>query len=65
MTNSTWPESTFKKMHQAIAYHRSHEAQVARAVRIAKEDGETNLVDIFTKLLAGPKRRDLLQRILW
>jgi hypothetical protein len=34
-------------------------------VRIAKEDGETNLADIFTKLLAGPKLRDLSQRILW
>jgi hypothetical protein len=63
--NSTRPESTLKKKHQAIAYHRTREAQAAGTVRIAKEDGETNLADIFTKLLAGPKRLDLLQRILW
>ncbi|KAI2490439.1 Reverse transcriptase (RNA-dependent DNA polymerase) [Fragilaria crotonensis] len=63
--NSTRPESTLKKKHQAIAYHRTREAQAAGTVRIAKEDGETNLADIFTKLLAGPKLRDLLQRILW
>ena len=56
--NSTKPESTLKKKHQAIAYHRTHEAQAAGTVRIAKEDGETNLADIFTKLLAGPKLRD-------
>ena len=63
--NSTRPESTLKKKHQAIAYHRTREAQAAGTVRIAKEDGETNLADIFTKLLAGPKLRDLSQRILW
>ena len=46
-----------KKKHNAIAYHRVREAQAAGIVRIAKEDGLTNLADIFTKLLAGPKLR--------
>ncbi|KAI2501848.1 Reverse transcriptase (RNA-dependent DNA polymerase) [Fragilaria crotonensis] len=36
--NSTRPESTLKKKHQAIAYHRTREAQAAGTVRIAKED---------------------------
>jgi hypothetical protein len=63
--NSTRPESTLKKKHQAIAYHRTRVAQAAGTVRIAKEDGETKLADIFTKLLTGPKLRDLSQRILW
>jgi hypothetical protein len=63
--NSTRPESTLKKKHQAVAYHRTREAQAAGTVRIAKEDDEANLADIFTKLLAGPKLRDLSQRILW
>jgi hypothetical protein len=63
--NSTRPESSVKKNHQAIAYHCTREAQAAGTVRIAMEDGETNLADIFTKLLAGPKLLDLLQRILW
>ncbi len=63
--NSTRPESTLKKKHQAIAYHRTREVQAAGNVQIPKEDGETNLTDIFTKLLVGPMLRDLLQRTLW
>jgi hypothetical protein len=59
--NSTRPESTLKGKHQAIAYHRTREAQAAGTVRIDKEDGETNLADIFTKLLPGPKLQDLSQ----
>jgi hypothetical protein len=53
--NTTKPESTLKKKHNAIAYHRVREAQAAETVRIVKEDSTTNLADIFTKLLAGPK----------
>lgn len=63
--NSTRPESTLKKKHQAISYHRTREAQAANVVRIAKEDGATNLADIFTKLLAGPRLRELSGAILW
>jgi hypothetical protein len=55
--NTTKPESTLKKKH--------NEAQAAETVRIAKEDGTTNLADIFAKLLAGPKLRDLAGKILW
>jgi hypothetical protein len=62
--NTTKPESTLKKKNNAIAYHRVREAQAAETVRIAK-DGTTNLADIFTKLLAGPKLRDLAGKILW
>jgi Reverse transcriptase (RNA-dependent DNA polymerase) len=63
--NTTKPESTLKKKHNAIAYHRVREAQAAGTVRIAKEDGATNLADIFTKILAGPKLRELAGKILW
>jgi RPA family protein len=38
--NSTRPESTSKKKHNAIAYHRVREAQAAGVVRIAKEKTE-------------------------
>ncbi len=57
--NSTRPESTLKKKHNAIAYHRVREAQAAGIVRIAKEDGETKLADILTKCLPGPQLRQL------
>ena len=63
--NSTKPKSTLKKKHNAIAYHRVREAQAAGIIRIAKEDGLTNLADIFTKLLASPKLCELAGKILW
>ena len=63
--NTTRPESTLKKKHNAIAYHRAREAQAAGIVRIAKEDGDTNLADLFTKLLPGPRLRELAGKVLW
>jgi hypothetical protein len=63
--NSTKPESTLKKKHKAIAYHRVREAQAAGIVRIAKGDGETNLADVLTKCLPGPQLRELCSRVLW
>jgi hypothetical protein len=62
--NSTRPESTLKKKHNAIAY-RVREAQAAGVVRIAKEDAEANLADILTRCLPGPRLRQLCSRVLW
>jgi hypothetical protein len=62
--NSTKPESTLKK-HDAIAYHRVRKAQAAGIVRIAKEDGETNLADVLAKCLPGSRLRELCSCILW
>ena len=63
--NSTKPESALKKKHNAIAYHQVREAQAAGIVRIAKEDGETNLADVLSKCLPGPRLRQLCSRVLW
>ena len=63
--NTTSPESTPKKKNNAIVYHQTREAQATGIVRISKEDGETNLADLFTNLLAGPRLRELAGRILW
>jgi hypothetical protein len=63
--NSTFPESVIKKKHNAIAYHRTREAQASGTVRIAWESGETNVADVLTKLLPGPRLRDLIRLILW
>ena len=65
VNNTTMPESTLKKKHNVIAYHQTRESQAAGIVRIAKEGGETNLADLFTKLLDGPRSRELAGRILW
>ena len=63
--NTTKPESTLKKKHNAIAYHRVREAQAAGVIRIAKEDGETNMADVLTKSLPGPRLRTMMSFILW
>ncbi len=63
--NTTAPESTLKKKHTAICYHRAREAQAGKWVQVAKEDGETNLADLLTKPLPGPRHKMLVQRILW
>ena len=59
------PQSTLKKKHNSIAYHRTREAIAAGTVRVANEDGETNLADLLTKLLPGTRLRKMIARILW
>jgi hypothetical protein len=44
-------ESTLKKKHNSIAYHRTREAVAAGTIQVTKEDGKTNLADVLTKLL--------------
>jgi hypothetical protein len=63
--NTSAPESTLEKKHNAIAYHRAREASAAGTIRIAKEDGETNLADVLTKLMSGPRLMLLLSHIIW
>jgi hypothetical protein len=63
--NSSRPESTLKKRHNAIAYHRCREAQAAGIIRIAFEPGKTNIADLFTKLLPAPRLKELVQMVLW
>ncbi len=65
VTSSTKPESTLKKKHNAIAYHKVREAVAQGTIRIAKEPGLTNLADILTKPLPGPRMRQLIQHILY
>ena len=63
--NCSIPESTLKKKHHSIAYHRNREAVAAGTIRIAKEDSETNLADVFTKLMAAPKRNGLFDKFMY
>jgi hypothetical protein len=63
--NCSTPESTLKKKHHSIAYHRNREAVASGTVRIAKEDSETNLSDLFTKLLPQAKRESLMDRFMY
>jgi hypothetical protein len=63
--NSTAPESTLKKRHNAIAYHRAREAQAAGIIRVAWESGDTQIGDLLTKLMPGPRLKDLIGYVLW
>ena len=56
--------AAIKKKHNAIAYHRTREAVAAGIVRIAWEDGRFNLADVLTKLLPGPRLKQLIGCIL-
>jgi hypothetical protein len=63
--NVTLPESTLKKKHNAIAYHRSREAVAAGTIRVAKEDGKTNLADVLTKPLAQMTKEFLCDQFMY
>ena len=51
--NSSTPESVLSKKHHSVAYHKCSEEVASGICRIAKEDTETNIADIFTKVLPG------------
>jgi hypothetical protein len=55
VSSSTQPESTLKKRHLAIAYHRVREVVAAGIVRIAYEASSTNIADMLTKILPAEK----------
>ena len=63
VTSTTAPESTLKKKHNAICYHRAREAQAAGHIRVAKIHGPDNLADAFTKVIVGQHRIHLLSQI--
>ena len=58
--NSSTPESLVCKKHHIIAYHMCRQAVVAEICRIAKEDTDTNLSDISTKVLPRPRIEQLM-----
>ena len=59
------PESTLKKKCNAINYHAVREAAMAGILRVGKEDGETNLADLLTKVLTGQQKWDLCHFLMW
>lgn len=61
--NTTHSESANRRKHTSIAYHRCREAQAAGYVRIGFIKGSDNPADVLTKLLPGPRLRNLLQHL--
>ena len=63
--NISIPSSVLSKKMHSISYHYCREAVADGTCRIAKEDTETNLADLFTKVLPKAKREDLLDRFMY
>ena len=57
--NAIKPEYTLQRKHNSINYHAVRKAAAAGILRFVKEDGETNLADLLTKVLTGQRRWDL------
>ena len=58
--NTSRPESTLTKKHNAINYHICREAVAAKIMRVAKEDTFTNIADALTKLMSYSRKYDLM-----
>ena len=63
--NTSVPSSVLNKKHNAINYHAVREAAAAGIIRVGKEDTETNLADLFTKLLPRSRRNDLISQFTY
>ena len=61
--NMSIPESALSKKHNAINYHVIRESVAAGILRIGKEDTETNIADVFTKLLPYSRKYQLLKGV--
>jgi hypothetical protein len=55
VTNSTVPDSTLKRKHNSIAYHRVRELVAGNVIRIAYVHSKSNNADVLTKPLPGPE----------
>ena len=63
--NCSTPESVLKKKHHSIAYHRNREAVASLTVRIGKESTDTNLSDVFTKIMTAAQRDYIFDRFMY
>ena len=63
--NTSIPDSTLKKKHTSICYHRAREAVTARTMRVANEGTVTNLANLFTKPLTDLRSAFLLDRFTY
>jgi len=65
VTNCSTPESTLKKKHHSINYHRNREAVAAGIIQIAKEGTKTNLADVFTKVMGPLQKTTLIDKFMY
>ena len=63
VVNTSRPDSRLNKKHNAICFHRVREAAARKILRVGKEDTESNLADLLTKVLDTPRRFNLMKYI--
>ncbi len=63
--NTSIPESTLSKKHNAMSYHIIREAVAAEIIPVGKEDTLTNIANVFTKLVPFTRKYQLLSPFLW
>ena len=63
--SATQPEVTLSKKHNGIAYHKSREAVATNQIRVAHEPTDSNLSDLFTKVLVAISRNNLIDRFMY
>ena len=57
--STSTPESSLKKKHSSIAYHKVREYAASGAICVFKIKAEDNLADLLTKLCNGPRTTQL------
>lgn len=62
--SSTFAESTLKKKHCSIAFHKVRECVAAGRLLIYHERSESNVADLLTKSLSYRKRHNLIRALL-
>ena len=63
--NTSLPDLVLSKHHNAINYNVVQEAEAAGIIRVGKEEGPTNLGDVFTKMLPRNRMFELFSRIAY
>ena len=63
--NTSLPASVLNKRHNAINYHSVREAVAASIIRVGKEDTESNIADLFTKILPQDRRNALISQFTY
>ena len=63
--NTSIPDSTLSKKHNAANDHTVCEAAAFRIFRIGKKDTETNLSDVMTKVISKGRKDNLISYILY
>ena len=62
--SGSFPEVKLKKKTSSIAFHMIREAVAAGKALLYYEKSQSNIADLFTKLLPKTKRRELVRCVL-